>query len=83
MSSDTRRAFLGHLGQGATLLAAPAILTGCAKPDDWRKRVDGRWIGDDAALGHRVRGAASSAAAQPPAGARERRCDVLVVGSGR
>ena len=82
MSSDTRRAFLGHLGQGATLLAAPAILSGCAKPDDWRKRVDGRWIGDNAALGHRVRGAASSASAHPPAGARERRCDVLVVGSG-
>ena len=82
MSSDTRRAFLGHLGQGATLLAAPAILSGCAKPDDWRKRVDGRWIGDNAALGHRVRGVAGSAAAHPPADARERRCDVLVVGSG-
>lgn len=86
MTSDTRRAFLGNLAQGATALAAPAILTGCAKPVDWRTRVDGRWIGDNAALGHRVRdqapAVASSAAAHPPTGARERRCDVLVVGSG-
>ena len=68
----TRREFLG------AALAAPAILSGCAKPADWRTRVDGRWIGDNAALGHRVR----DAAAHPPANARERRCDVLVVGSG-
>ena len=72
----TRREFLG------AALAAPAILSGCAKPDDWRTRVDGRWIGDDAALGHRVRDLARSMAAHPPANARERRCDVLVVGSG-
>jgi protoporphyrinogen oxidase len=78
MSDDTRRAFLGRLAHGATALAAPAILSGCARPEDWRTRVDGRWIGDDAALGHRVR----DAAAHPPAGARDRRCDVLVVGSG-
>ena len=78
MTEDTRRAFLGHLAQGATALAAPAILSGCAKPDDWRTRVDGRWIGDNAALGHRVR----DAAAHPPTGARARRCDVLIVGSG-
>jgi monoamine oxidase len=82
MSEDTRRAFLGHLAQGATALAAPAILTGCAKPADWRKRVQGRWIGDDAALGHRVRDQARAMAASPPAGARARRCDVLVVGGG-
>src|SRR5471032_324882 len=69
---STRREFLG------STLAAPAILTGCAKPADWRTHVDGRWIGDNATLGHRVR----DAAAHPPAGARERRCDVLVVGSG-
>ena len=56
----------------------PAILTGCAKPDDWRTRVEGRWIGDNATLGHRVR----DVRALPPASARERRCDVLVVGSG-
>ena len=72
MNDPSRRAFLG------AALAAPAILGGCARPDDWRTRVDGRWIGDNAALGHRVR----DAAAQPPAGARARRCDVLVVGSG-
>ncbi len=78
MTEDTRRAFLGRLAGSATALAAPAILSGCAKPDDWRTRVDGRWIGDNAALGHRVR----DAAAHPPAGARDRRCDVLVVGSG-
>ena len=72
MTDTSRRAFLG------AALAAPAILTGCARPDDWRTRVDGRWIGDNSALGHRVR----DAAAHPPAGARERRCDVLVVGSG-
>ena len=68
----TRREFLG------AALAAPAILSGCAKPDDWRTRVQGRWIGDNSTLGHRVR----DMAANPPAGARERRCDVLVVGSG-
>ena len=78
MSSGTRRAFLGHAAHGAGLLAAPAFLSGCARPDDWRTRVDGRWIGDNAALGHRVR----DAAAHPPAGARARRCDVLVVGGG-
>jgi monoamine oxidase len=82
MTEDTRRAFLGHLAQGATALAAPAILSGCAKPDDWRTRVDGRWIGDNAALGHRVRDQARDMAAHPPANARARRCDVLVVGSG-
>jgi protoporphyrinogen oxidase len=85
MSEDTRRGFLGELAKGAAALvapAAPAILSGCAKPDDWRTRVDGRWIGDNAVLGHRVRDQASSAAAHPPTGARERRCDVLVVGSG-
>jgi glycine/D-amino acid oxidase-like deaminating enzyme len=78
MSDDSRRAFLGQLAQGATALAAPAILSGCAKRADWRTRVDGRWIGDNAVLGHRVR----DAAAHLPAGARERRCDVLIVGSG-
>jgi len=72
MTEPTRRAFLG------AALAAPAILGGCGKPDDWRTRVDGRWIGDNAVLGHRVR----DARAHPPAGARARRCDVLVVGSG-
>jgi glycine/D-amino acid oxidase-like deaminating enzyme len=72
MTDHTRREFLG------AALAAPAILSGCAKPDDWRTRVEGRWIGDNATLGHRVR----DAAAQPPAGAHARRCDVLVVGSG-
>jgi len=75
-SAPTRREFLG------AALAAPAILTGCGKPDDWRTRVDGRWIGDNSALGHRVRDRARDAAAHSPAGARERRCDVLVVGSG-
>jgi monoamine oxidase len=59
-------------------VAMPAILTGCSRPDDWRTRVEGRWIGDNAALGHRVR----DVRALPPANARERRCDVLVVGSG-
>jgi protoporphyrinogen oxidase len=59
-------------------LAAPALLGACTRPEDWRTRVEGRWIGDDAARGHRVR----DAAAHPPAGARDRRCDVLVVGSG-
>ena len=80
MSEDTRREFL--LKGTASLLApaAPAILSGCAKPDDWRTRVDGRWIGDNAALGHRVRDAARGATSL--AGARERRCDVLVVGAG-
>ena len=72
MTDPSRREFLG------AALAAPAILSGCTKPDDWRTRVDGRWVGDNAALGHRVR----DAAAHPPAGARARRCDVLVVGSG-
>ena len=72
MTDPSRRAFLG------AALAAPAILSGCAKPDDWRSRVDGRWIGDNASLGHRVR----DMAAHPPANARARRCDVLVVGSG-
>jgi protoporphyrinogen oxidase len=72
----TRREFLG------TALAAPAILSGCARPDDWRTRVDGRWIGDNAVLGHRVRGVAGSMAAHPPANARAHRCDVLVVGGG-
>ena len=72
MNDPTRREFLG------AALAAPAILSGCAKPDDWRTRVAGRWIGDNAVLGHRVR----DAAAHPPANARARRCDVLVVGSG-
>lgn len=76
MTDTSRRAFLG------AALAAPAVLTGCAKPDDWRTRVDGRWIGDNSTLGHRVRDRARDAAAHPPAGARERRCDVLVVGSG-
>ena len=45
----TRRHFLAR--------PRPAILTGCAKPDDWRTRVEGRWIGDNATLGHRVRDA--------------------------
>ena len=72
MTDRSRREFLG------AALAAPAILSGCTKPDDWRTRVDGRWVGDNAVLGHRVR----DAAAHPPAGARARRCDVLVVGSG-
>jgi protoporphyrinogen oxidase len=72
----TRRDFLG------AALAAPAVLSGCARPADWRTRVDGRWVGDTAALGHRVRDQARDAAAHPPANARERRCDVLVVGSG-
>ena len=72
MTELTRRDLLG------AAFAAPAILTGCGKPDDWRTRVEGRWIGDNATLGHRVR----DARALPPANARERRCDVLVVGSG-
>src|ERR1700761_4484555 len=69
---SNRREFL------AAGIAMPAILGGCAKPDDWRTRVQGRWIGDNATLGHRVR----DMAANPPANARVRRCDVLVVGSG-
>ena len=77
MTDRSRREFVG------AVLAAPAILSGCARPDDWRTRVDGRWIGNNAALGHRVRDVAGSAAAHPPAGARTRRCDVLIVGSGR
>ena len=72
MTDPSRREFLG------AALAAPAILNGCAKPDDWRTRVQGRWIGDNSTLGHRVRDMAAS----PPANARARRCDVLVVGSG-
>lgn len=72
MTELTRRDLLG------AALAAPAILTGCAKPDDWRTRIEGRWIGDNATLGHRMR----DVRALPPANARERRCDVLVVGSG-
>jgi glycine/D-amino acid oxidase-like deaminating enzyme len=72
MTDPSRREFLG------AALAAPAILSACTKPDDWRTRVDGRWIGDNAVLGHRVRDVAAS----PPANARARRCDVLVVGSG-
>ena len=71
MNDATRRAFLATL-------AAPVLLAGCDEPDDWRSRVEGRWIGDNAALGHRVRDARGS----PPAPTRERRCDVLVVGSG-
>jgi predicted NAD/FAD-binding protein len=71
-ASPNRRDFLG------AALAAPAILGGCGGPADWRTRVDGRWVGDNAALGHRVR----DAAAHPPAGARARRTEVLVVGSG-
>jgi len=71
-ASLTRRNFLGAAA------TAPAILSGCVKPDAWRTRVDGRWVGDNAVLGHRVR----DARAQPPTGARARRCDVLVVGSG-
>ncbi len=74
MTDASRRDFL----LAGASLAAPAILTGCAKPDDWRTRVDGRWVGDNAALGHRVR----DAQRVTPAGARERRCDVLVVGAG-
>ena len=70
--APSRRDFLG------AALAAPAILGGCAKPGDWRTRVEGRWVGDNATLGHRVR----DAAAHPPTGARPRRTDVLVVGSG-
>ena len=68
----TRREFLG------AALAAPAILAGCARSDDWRTRVDGRWIGDNSTLGHRVR----DMRALPPAPARDLRCDVLIVGSG-
>ncbi len=81
MIDGTRRRFLAG---GAALLApvAPALLGGCAKPQDWSRRVDGRWVGDDAALGHRVRDSARAAAAHPPAGARARRCDVLIVGAG-
>jgi len=74
----------GFLKQGAAMLGAPAILSGCAQPDDWRRRVDGRWVGDNAALGHRVRDAARDAGAHAGLGARvrERRCEVLVVGAG-
>ena len=72
----TRRDFLG------AAVAVPALLTGCAKPDDWRTRVDGRWIGDNATLGHRVRDQARDAREHPPANVREKRCDVLIVGSG-
>ncbi|HEX7689104.1 MAG TPA: hypothetical protein VF453_15420, partial [Burkholderiaceae bacterium] len=57
----SRRGFLG------ATLAAPAIVTGCAKPPaDWRRHVEGRWVGDDVALGHRVRDGAKDAAAHPP-----------------
>jgi monoamine oxidase len=81
--APARRGFL------AAAAAAPALLLGgCSRPPEaWRTRVDGRWIGDNAALGHRVREATggrdgTAARAAPPAGARERRCDVLVVGAG-
>jgi monoamine oxidase len=84
-----RRDFLAHAG-GAALLApvAPAFLAGCTRADDaWRARVEGRWIGDDAAFGHRVREATGGATRtqpreSPPADAPLRRCDVLVVGAG-
>jgi predicted NAD/FAD-dependent oxidoreductase len=86
----SRRAFLARAAGGAAWLApaAPALLAGCAPADDdWRSRVQGRWIGDDAALGHRVRAATGGLArtdprASPPADAPLRRCDVLVVGAG-
>jgi predicted NAD/FAD-dependent oxidoreductase len=82
-AAPSRRRFL------AGAAAAPALLLGgCTRrPPDWRRRVEGRWIGDNAALGHRVREATggrsgTDARAAPPAAARERRCDVLVVGGG-
>jgi monoamine oxidase len=80
MSEASRRGFLARGAAALLAPAAPALLTGCAPPDDWRTRVDGRWIGDNAALGHRVRDAARDAGA--PADAPARRCDVLVVGAG-
>ena len=75
MTEIGRRGFLG------AALAAPSILGACAPPQDWRSRASGGWIGDDVALGHRVRdfSLAGSAAAVGP-GAR--RVDVLVVGAG-
>jgi phytoene dehydrogenase-like protein len=84
-----RRGFLAQAA-GAALLApaAPAILSGCSRADDaWRTRVQGRWIGADAAFGHRVRDATGGTTrtqprASPPADAPLRRCDVLVVGAG-
>src|SRR5690348_2212584 len=89
MSDDAtpsaRRRQLVQGAAGATLTAplAPALLTGCSpRPEDWRTRAAGSWIGDDAARGHRVRDATGAMRASPPAHARARRCDVLVVGSG-
>jgi predicted NAD/FAD-binding protein len=70
MADTSRRGFLAS--------GAAALLTACDAPDDWRTRVDGRWVGDNAALGHRVRDARAS----PPVPSRDRRCDVLVIGGG-
>ncbi|HEX4509708.1 MAG TPA: FAD-dependent oxidoreductase, partial [Burkholderiaceae bacterium] len=78
-------------GVAGTTLAgpfAPALLGACTRPpEDWRTRVAGRWVGDDVALGHRVRDATGgldgrATRASPPAATRARRCDVLVVGAG-
>jgi len=82
MSEDTRRGFLAKGAAALLAPTAPAVLSGCARPPDWRERVAGRWIGDNAALGHRVRDAARGLASHPPANPRERRCDVLIVGAG-
>jgi glycine/D-amino acid oxidase-like deaminating enzyme len=81
----SRRRFLAG---GAAALSAPALvgLGACARPDDWRTRVDGRWIGDASARGHRVRDASgpasSGARASPPPAVREHATDVLVIGGG-
>jgi len=72
MTDRVRRRMLG------AALGAPALLAGCSPSNDWRERVQGRWIGDNAPLGHRVR----HAAALPPPPGRERRCDVIIVGGG-
>ena len=74
MTETRRRAFLG------AALAAPAILGACSPPD-WRTRATGGWIGDDVALGHRMRDFAR-AGAPAPADGTARRVDVLVAGAG-
>ncbi len=59
----SRRRFLA---QGAALAAPPLLaLPGCSRPDPdaWRRRVDGRWLGDHADRGHRVRAATGSTSA--------------------
>jgi predicted NAD/FAD-binding protein len=78
----TRRRFIA---EGAAALAAPALvgLGGCTRraDDAWRTRVDGRWVGDAYARGHRVRDASASRA-HPPPPLGDRTTDVLIIGAG-